>query len=157
MRTEGHRPVLLLAGLVALVAACGIRGPVDIDTRSDTCARCRMSIDSLSHAAEIVTAEGDVRKYDSLGCLLADYRELTEAGRRLAGEWVIDYETKAWLKATDGHYALADLPTDHMGFGAAATTTREAALKIAGGDVSKVFDWKGLLSGAPIAGHKDDK
>jgi hypothetical protein len=59
---------------------------------------------------------------------------------------VIDYDTKAWLKAEDAYYALADLPTDHMGFGAAAAATRAAAVKIAGGDASKVVDWQGLRS-----------
>jgi hypothetical protein len=137
----------LALGLIVFVSACAVVGPVDIDTKTDVCARCRMSIDTLAHAAEIVTAEGDIRKYDSLGCLLDDYRELTKAGRRLAGgAWVIDYNTKGWLKAERAHYALANLPTDHMGFGAAATATRDAALKIGAGDAAKVLEWRGLLS-----------
>jgi len=140
-----HR-LLLFVLLLAFVPACAAVGPADIDTKTDVCARCRMSIDTLAHAAEIVTAEGDIRKYDSLGCLLDDYRELTKAGRRLAGTWVIDYNTKGWVKAENASYALADLPTDHMGFGAAATAARDAALKVAGGDATKVFDWQGLLS-----------
>ncbi len=133
--------------LVVLVSACAVVGPVDIDTKTDVCARCRMSIDGLAHAAEIVAADGDIRKYDSLGCLLDDYRDLTKAGRCLAGAWVIDYNTKEWLRADSAYYALANLPTDHMGFGAAASAGRDAALKIAGGDATKVMDWQGLLSG----------
>ncbi len=135
----------LLTLLLALIPACAAVGPVDIDTAADVCARCRMAIDSLAHAGEIVTSEGDVRKYDSLGCLLGDHRDLAAAGRRLAGAWVMDHETKKWLKAEDAHYALVDLPTDHMGFGAVATATRDAALKIAGGNAAKVANWQGLL------------
>lgn len=138
----------LLFFLVALLAACTVYapGPVPIDTTSDTCARCRMSVDSLAHAAEIITDAGDIRKYDSLGCLLDDYRELSRSGRRLGGTWVVDYNTKEYLKAENAYYALADLPTDHMGFGAAAAASRAAALKIAGNDAAKVVDWKGLLA-----------
>ncbi len=135
---------VLCAALGMALSACAVTGPVDIDTKADACSRCRMSIDQMLHAGEIVTADGDVRKYDSLGCLLDDYREMTAAGRRLAGAWVIDYATKKWMKAEDGYYALADLPTDHMGFGVAATSSRAGARKIAGGNDAKVVDWKGL-------------
>lgn len=141
--------VSLMTVLLALIPACAAVKPVDIDTTSDSCTRCRMAIDGLAHAGEIITADGNVRKYDSLGCLLADYRDLASAGRRLAGAWVADYETKAWLKAEAAYYALAGLPTDHMGFGAAAVSTREAALKIAAGDTAKVMDWQGLLLRRP--------
>ncbi len=129
-----------------LLAACAVSGPVDIDTRADACSRCRMTIDALAHAGEIVTAEGDVRKYDSLGCLLDDYREATASGRRLAGTWVIDYATKQWVRAEDAHYALADLATDHMGFGVAASRSADGARRIAKGDAAKVVDWRGLLA-----------
>jgi hypothetical protein len=136
---------LSLVVFLAFVLACGVGPPQDIDTKSDACARCRMSIDGLAHAAEIITGDGQVRKYDSLGCLVKDYNEMPGVGRRHAGVWVVDYDTKGWVKADSAYYAMADLPTDHMGFGAAATATREAALKIAGGDAAKVVDWTTLL------------
>lgn len=136
-------PALLFA---PLLAACAVSGPVDIDTSADACARCRMSIDTLAHAGEIITGDGAIRKYDSLGCLLEDYREAGTSGRRPAGTWVIDYTTKRWVKAEAAHYALANLSSDHMGFGVAASATREGALTIAHGDGSKVVDWQGLLA-----------
>jgi hypothetical protein len=103
-----------------------------------------MSIDGLAHAGEIVTDNGEVRKYDSLGCMVADYRALAASGRKLAGTWVIDYDTKKWLQAREAHYARANFATDHMGFGVAAAATRERALAIAGGDASQVGDWLAL-------------
>ncbi len=147
--------ILPLAFVLALVPGCVVQScfvgdaVVPIDTASDVCSRCRMSIDSLSHAAEIVTGSGEVRKYDSLGCLLDDYRDLTRSGPAPRGTWVVDYDSKAYLNAEYAYFALANLPTDHMGFGAAATATREAAVKIAGGDVAKVKRWKDLVTGSP--------
>ncbi len=132
--------------LAALAAACAVSGPVEIDTKTDACAVCRMSIDTLAHAGEIITADGAVRKFDSLGCLIDDYREARTANRQLTGVWAIDYPTKRWVKAEDAHYAIANLATDHMGFGVAASATRGGALKIAGGDRAKVVDWQGLLA-----------
>jgi hypothetical protein len=140
-RRRWHAPLLAALGLLA---ACAVTGPVDIDTNADACARCRMSIDGLAHAGEIVTGKGEVRKYDSLGCMVADYRALTASGGTLAGSWVIDYDTKKWLQAQQAYYARADFATDHMGFGVAAAATRDRALKIAGGDASRVGDWLAL-------------
>ncbi len=132
--------------LALFAAACAVSGPVDIDTKTDACAVCRMSIDTLAHAGEIVTAAGAVRKFDSLGCLIDDYREARTVNRQLTGVWAIDYTTKRWVKAEDAHYAIANLATDHMGFGVAASATREGALKLVGGDRAKVVDWQGLLA-----------
>ncbi len=135
----------ILAGAgFALLAACAPSGPVDIDTNADACARCRMSIDSLAHAGEIITQDGEVRKYDSLGCLVKDNEALEAAGRKLAGTWVIAYDAKTWLPAQQAYYARASLATDHMGLGVAAAATRDRALKIAGGDAARVGDWTAL-------------
>ncbi len=131
---------------VAALAACAVSGPVDIDTKTDACAVCRMSIDTLAHAGEIVTADGAVRKFDSLGCLIDEYRETRAANRRLTLVWVIDYATRRWVKAEEAHYAIANLATDHMGFGVAASATRDGALKLGGGDAAKVVNWQGLLA-----------
>ncbi len=145
-KTAARRAPWRGLGLALLIAACAVSGPVDIDTKTDACSVCRMSIDTLAHAGEIVTADGGVRKFDSLGCLIDDYRQARAANRRLTGTWVIDYATKRWVKAEDAHYALANLATDHMGFGVAASATRDGALEIAGGDRAKVVDWQGLLA-----------
>ncbi len=143
--------------VLVVLFACRPTGPVDIDTRTDACSRCRMPIDGLAHAGEMITAEGRVRKYDSLGGLVEDYREALAAGKKAAGVWVIDYRAKHWLPADSAHYALADLPTDHMGYGVAAMASRDAALTLVAGDAAKVVTWEGLLAGAHRSGqHEDD-
>lgn len=142
------RPRAIGFGLALLaIAGCGTTGPVDIDTAADACSRCRMSIDQVRHAGEIVTAGGEVRKYDSLGCLTADYRDDDRGpGRNARGIYVIDYRSGRWLDARSAHYALASLPTDHMGSGAAAFEKREEALALVGGAPDKVVGWDGLLA-----------
>lgn len=130
--------------LAAAAMACRTDGPRDIDTAADACSRCRMSIDRLDHAGELITADGRVQKYDSLGCLALDHRDAISSGRRPAGAWVIDHATHRWIRAGDAYYALAGMPTDHMGYGIAASASREAAVALAGGDAGKVVGWTQL-------------
>jgi copper chaperone NosL len=136
----------VLAVLLAL-GGCRAEGPIDIDTSADACSRCRMSIDQARHAGEIVTASGEVRKYDSLGCLASDYREgRNGTGRDARGIYVIDYKTGKWIDARSAHYAFAGLATDHMGYGVAALEKREDAIAVAGGGADKVVSWDRFLA-----------
>ncbi len=116
-----------------------------------------MAIDTTAHAAEMITGEGQVRKYDSLTCLVGDYRELRAGGRTPGDAWVIDYRTRHWLPADSAHFALAGLPTDHMGSGVAALGSREAAMQLVGGDTNKVLTWERLLAGATHDGRNQDE
>ncbi len=150
MRRKSALVVLLLS-----LFACRPTGPVDIDTGADACSRCRMAIDTLLHAGEMITAEGQVRKYDSLACLLDDYRAARAARQEPGGVWVIDYRSKQWVPAATAHYALADLPTDHMGRGVAAVASREEALKLVAGDARNVVSWEALLAGADRRGRRE--
>ncbi len=136
---------IVCAAILVALGGCGGDGPVDIDVSADSCSRCRMSIDQLAHAGEIITASGEVKKYDSLGCLAEDYRRQTGAGPRARGAFVVDYRTHRWVEASAAHYALASLPTDHMGYGIAALASREQALELVGGASEKVVTWDQLL------------
>ena len=138
-----------ISAVIGLAAAlvpvgCGGEGPEAIDTASDACSRCRMSIEQLAHAGEMITSDRRVRKYDSLGCLALDHHDERAAGRAPRGAWVYDFDTRQWLKAEEAFFALASLPTDHMGYGIAATRARERAVQLAGGVDQKVVRWEGL-------------
>lgn len=135
----------LAAGvLCGLLAACAPAGPQEIDTRFDACSRCRMSIDRLTHAGEMLMADGRIRKYDSLGCLALDYRDATATGTPPREVWVVDHATGRWLNAGEAYFALAGLATDHMGYGVAAAASSQSALKLAAGAESKVVRWRDL-------------
>lgn len=142
-----RRGLVALACAAIALAGCRTNGPVDIDTSADSCSRCRMAIDQLHHAGEIITTAGDVRKYDSLGCLALDSREGPD-GRAGARIFVIDYKTGKWLDAPRAYYALASLPTDHMGYGVAAVERREDGLALVGGAADKVLSWADFLARA---------
>jgi hypothetical protein len=82
---------VLMAG--ALTIGCASRSltaqPLPVDRVE--CARCRMLISNDRTGGQIVSASEDVRFYDDIGCLAADWRTHHEGARafvRIDGEWV---------------------------------------------------------------------
>lgn len=148
---------LTLAAALAVAGCTGADTPQDIDTATDVCSRCRMSIGQLAHAGEMITADRRVRKYDSLGCLALDHHAEVEAGRPPRGAWVLDYRTQRWLEADEAYYALARMATDHMGYGIASTASREAALELTGSDERKVVRWPALHAAVVAAEARHDE
>lgn len=67
-------------------------GPEAIRYGRDTCDRCRMHFAQPGFAAERRDAQGVLRKYDDLGCMLI------AASHQASGEaWVEDHDGKGWV------------------------------------------------------------
>jgi copper chaperone NosL len=91
------RPLRLCAfACVSYLFGCGSSGikPADIYPE-DMCSHCRMAISDQAFASEIITADGEVFKFDDLGCLERFKQNSTDL--KLAATFVKDYETKNWL------------------------------------------------------------
>ena len=71
---------------------------VDI-AKADTCTRCKKPITDIQFAAEFITKDGFVRKFDDIGCMLEHARKLTPA--KIAAFFTMDYDKKQWMKAED--------------------------------------------------------
>jgi copper chaperone NosL len=76
--------------------ACGSSEikPVDIYAE-DMCSHCRMAVSDQAFASEIITTDGEVFKFDDLGCL--ERFKDNSADLKIAATFVKDYETKKWL------------------------------------------------------------
>ena len=69
-------PTLAALAAVALAAcAGGPPEPAPIVLDEDACSHCRMTISEREYAAELVTREGQVERFDDVGCLAAWLRE----------------------------------------------------------------------------------
>jgi copper chaperone NosL len=94
--TRGGDYVWFAILLLIILVGCGSSEikPVDIYPE-DMCSHCRMAISDQAFASEIFTAEGEVFKFDDLGCL----EKFKEKSRdlKIAATFVKDYETKKWL------------------------------------------------------------
>jgi copper chaperone NosL len=109
---QGSAPKLVLGMLLACVVislgACQKTEvkPLDI-AENDTCFRCRGPIADKHYAAELVTKDGFVRKFDDLGCMLEHATEKIGTTNIIA-YFVMDFPTQQWVKAEDAHFVKSD-------------------------------------------------
>ncbi len=68
-----HEKVLIIA--LTAFAACRTGPPRPIIEPSDMCSRCRMAISQNRYAAELVDRDGNVWKFDDIGCMVRYTRD----------------------------------------------------------------------------------
>lgn len=92
---------LFLITSLLLLAACerGEIAPVEL-LPEDMCASCKMAISEKRYAAEFINTEGDAFKFDDIGCL-ADYLKNKTDRSSIAAFFVVDFDSKQWLKAEE--------------------------------------------------------
>jgi nitrous oxide reductase accessory protein NosL len=97
----------LLAFWVVLLSACQTAEikPLEIVT-GDTCARCKAPITEKHFAAEFVTKDRFVRKFDDISCLI---QHAAKVGKNnIAAYYVADFPSQKWLKAEEAHFVQSD-------------------------------------------------
>ena len=92
-----------IGGLWLAGCASSDMKPVDLYPE-DQCAQCRMAVSSDSFASEIITKNGEVFKFDDLGC---------------QEKFVKDYQTRIWLLKEKSFIVLTSIKTP-MGSGKVA-------------------------------------
>lgn len=132
--------------LAVILAACTARPlqPVDIDP-SDVCAFCKMAISEKRYAAEMIDADGNVFKFDDIGCMIHF------AGRRgwiqhPPTRFVHDYDSAAWLEADRATFVRSPEIPSPMASGLIAVPDLATAQRYAGrfhGSLHKLSEvWK---------------
>lgn len=90
----------------------------------DECANCKMAVSNPSFASEIISAEGEVFKFDDLGCLEKFRKKRNDV--QIAAIFVKDYESKQWLPYEKSVLILTGIETP-MGSGKIAVRSNERA------------------------------
>ena len=127
------------------LAACrsGPPQPIDIEA-SDMCARCRMAISQNRYAAELVDHEGNVWKFDDIGCMLRYTRD-HGLKPQLQTYFVMDYRTQHWLDATRAAYVRSDQIPSPMSGGIVAFEEKAKAEEFSRGvHGGEVLTFEGL-------------
>ena len=90
--------------MVVLLAQCqrGATEPVAIEA-NDMCSFCRMSISERRYAAELIDEEGEVFKFDDIGCM-ANFIKQKRNSAAIQATFVMDFDRREWLKAENGFY-----------------------------------------------------
>jgi copper chaperone NosL len=117
-RTSVKKISWIIGPLVVVSLGCGDSKiePVDIYAE-DMCAHCRMAVSDRRFAAEIITQETEVFKFDDIGCM-EDFKEKA-VDLRAAATFVVDYESGAWISFDGSTIVQTDVFTP-MGSGKVA-------------------------------------
>lgn len=96
--------VLLLVILSTGLAACGGSKfePQAIHEETDVCAICNMTVRDDQFAAQIITKDGQVFKFDDVGCMNEWKNE--NGTDQIGAAFVRDYHTKVWIPYEDAFY-----------------------------------------------------
>ncbi len=112
-----HRHFKKLLMCIVLLAACssGDIQPAAIED-GDMCSFCRMAISEKQYAAEIITAGDAVSKFDDIGCMLR-YRKAAGENLKIAATFVMDHNSREWLRAEKAVYVRSGSIKTPMGSG----------------------------------------
>jgi copper chaperone NosL len=119
------------AWLCAVAAGCsGAREdrPPSLRLGEEACDHCRMLINDDRFAAALLTADGETRKFDEIGCLL-EYQAANTAPVR--HYWVRCYRSSQWLDAQNALFVHSRQLHTPMGYGLAAVPTFAEARELA--------------------------
>lgn len=90
--------------------------PVEIYPE-DMCSNCKMAFSDHRFASEIISDQGEVFKFDDIGCMLK-FR-VAHAGMKIAATYLRDYDTKEWIPYERSTIVETDIETP-MGSGKVA-------------------------------------
>jgi len=135
-------PAVLVFACLAL-ASCGKQpgGPPSIRYGKDLCDECRMIINEDRFAAA-AGQNGQVTKFDSVGCLLR--YSLPRPGLKIF--WVKSHSTAEWLDAATAFFVFSEQISAPMGHGIAAEATKSGAQKLADKVRGQIFTFTELIS-----------
>ena len=124
------------------LTSCSVE-PKPINYGKDACYFCKMNIVDQQHGTEIVTKKGKVFKYDSIECMLKDYKNLDV--NKVALFLVNTYDQPSNLiDAKQVTYMKCEAIPSPMGAFLTAFSSKDEALlikKIKGGEL---FSWQEL-------------
>lgn len=130
---------------VAVLANCQRRTvqPIAI-VAEDMCSYCRMAISEKQYAAEMIDSDGQVFKFDDIGCLLNFIKKgsINVSGASL---FVMDFDQRQWIKADDAYYLKSPGVTTPMNGGIIAFKEQAKAREAEGKHQGKLLRFKELL------------
>ena len=135
MRSKGkanaeRQTLLAIATLIlTLVANAGCQKaavePAAI-AAEDICGYCRMAISEKQYAAQFVDRDGEAFKFDDIGCMI-EHLKARISRADIAAYFVVDFESRSWLKAEDAALVRSKKIKTPMGFNIVAFKDRERA------------------------------
>ncbi len=96
--------------IVTLACEGRAPGPAALDTRTETCASCRMPVSDASLAAQLVAPGEEPKFFDDIVCL-RDFLAGSASRNPRSVAYVADHRTRAWVRAAAAVYTRSNLET----------------------------------------------
>lgn len=109
----------------------------------DTCLYCKKPILEKQFAAEFVTKDGFVRKFDDVACMLQHAKKLKR--ENIAAFFVADYDSNKWMKAEEAAFARSDRFKTPNDGGILTFSSKARAQSLATQFKAEVLSFDGLM------------
>lgn len=96
----------------------------------DMCSFCRMAISEKRYAAQLLDNQGQVFKFDDIGCM-ANFMQRNNIDGTTVARFVMDFDERIWIKAEDAYYVHSSEVTTPMNGSVIAFTTQTKAQQAA--------------------------
>lgn len=120
---------LIFVTLISMLwlSGCGSKDPepAAIHEETDKCATCNMMVEDGPHAAQLLTKDGKVLKFDDIGCL--NEWEHKNGTDNVNIEFVRDHNSKKWVKVEDAIYVYDPSFVSPMAYGIYSFESRSSA------------------------------
>lgn len=116
--------LFILAGLASCRQSADLQAPPEIIIGQDVCDQCGMLIGEAKYAAAYWTVDGQPRRFDDIGGMMAYYHVHDE---EVASFWVHDFVSEEWLPAEEATFLVDKGQQTPMGYGIVAFATAEQA------------------------------
>ncbi|WP_311975568.1 nitrous oxide reductase accessory protein NosL [Anoxybacteroides rupiense] len=121
--------ILFCASSIAL-AACGREEsykPKPINSDIDACEVCHMNIAAKNYATELLLKNGEVYKFDDIGCMVEFIQKKSIEATNIAATYVRDVQSGKWIRWENAFYVyIPDFPTP-MSYGVVSFSTKKRA------------------------------
>jgi copper chaperone NosL len=140
-----QRGRLFLITALLLLAACtgGGIAPVEL-LPEDMCASCKMAISEKKYAAEFINQDGEAFKFDDIGCL-AGYVKNKTSRASITAFFVVDFESKQWLKAEEAVFVQSSQFQTPMAGGIVAFRDKAKAEAAAASNQGRLISFAEVL------------
>lgn len=125
------RKIVSLIICIIAVASCQRQTlePVAL-APEDMCSFCRMAISEQRYSAQLLDSEGQVFKFDDIGCMVNFIQRNNPDGKTVA-RFVMDFDERIWIKAENAYYVESSEVTTPMNGGVIAFATEPKAQQAA--------------------------
>lgn len=103
--------------------------PVPLMPEADECAQCRMAVEEPRFAAELIASDGQVHKFDDLGCMAAYVRAQGPRMKAPRAMFVGDFHKGRWVPLGQATLRKTKFPTP-MRYGYLAFASAAEAAKL---------------------------